>query len=69
MTSYPETLTVKKFIKMGFFTIKINYISSLNDPNITHTKNHIWVISRTLIFHKYVSPGHYRAADCGQVAV
>ena len=28
MTSYPETLTVKKLIKMMFFTIKIYYISS-----------------------------------------
>ena len=42
MTSYPETLTVKKLIKMDFFIIKIYYISSSNDPNITHTKNHIW---------------------------
>ena len=46
MTSYPETLTVKKLIKIkkGFFTIKIYniyYISSSNDPNITHIKNHI----------------------------
>jgi hypothetical protein len=40
MTSYPETLTVKKLIKMGFFIIKIYYISS-NDLNYTHTKNHI----------------------------
>jgi hypothetical protein len=42
MTSYPETLTVKKLIKMGFFIIKIYYISSSNDPNITHTKNHVF---------------------------
>jgi hypothetical protein len=35
MTSYPETLTVKKLIKMGFFIIKIYYIS--NDLNNTHT--------------------------------
>jgi hypothetical protein len=45
MTSYPEILTVKKLIKMGFFIIrliKIYYISSSNDPNITHTKNHVW---------------------------
>jgi hypothetical protein len=34
MTSYPETLTVKKLVKMGFFTKKIYYISSSNDPNI-----------------------------------
>jgi hypothetical protein len=40
MTSYPEPLTVKKLIKMGFFIIKIYNIFSLNDPNITHTKNH-----------------------------
>ena len=33
MTSYPETLTVKKLIKMRFFTIKIHYDSSSNDPN------------------------------------
>jgi hypothetical protein len=25
-----------------FFIIKIYYIYSSNDPNITHTKNHIW---------------------------
>jgi hypothetical protein len=42
MTSYLETLRVKKLIKMRFFTIKIYYISSQNDPNITHTKNYIW---------------------------
>jgi hypothetical protein len=42
MTSYQEPLTVKKLIKMGFFIIKIDYISSSNDPNITQTKNHIW---------------------------
>jgi hypothetical protein len=41
MTSYPETLTVKTLIKMGFFIVKIYYISSSNDPNNTHTKNHI----------------------------
>ena len=41
MTSYPETLTVKKLIKMRILTIKIYYISSQNDPNITHTKNYI----------------------------
>jgi hypothetical protein len=34
-------LTVKKLMKVGFFIIKIYYISSSNDPNITHTKNHI----------------------------
>jgi hypothetical protein len=32
-------LTVKKLSKTRFFTIKIYYISSQNDPNITHTKN------------------------------
>jgi hypothetical protein len=42
MTSYPETLTVKKFIKMESFVIKIYYISS-NDPNTTHTKNQVFV--------------------------
>ena len=42
MTSYPENLTVKKLIKMGFFIKKVYYISSSNDPNITHTKNHTW---------------------------
>jgi hypothetical protein len=41
MTSYPETLTVTKLIKMGFFVIKIYYISSSDDPNITHSKNRI----------------------------
>jgi hypothetical protein len=60
MTSYPETLTVKKLIKMGFFTIKIYYISSSNDPNITQTKNHICGWSQFK---------HYRAADGGQPAV
>jgi hypothetical protein len=35
------TLTVKKLMKMRFFTIKIHYISSQNDPNITQTKNYI----------------------------
>jgi hypothetical protein len=29
MTSYPETLTVKKLIKMRFFTIKIHMDQSL----------------------------------------
>ena len=29
MTSYPETLTVKKLIKMGFFIVKICYNSSV----------------------------------------
>jgi hypothetical protein len=47
MTSYPETLTVKKLIKMGFFIIKIYYISSSNDPNITQTKI-IFGVSPTL---------------------
>jgi hypothetical protein len=42
MTSYPETSTVKKLMKMWFFTIKIYFISSKNDPNITHAKNYIW---------------------------
>ena len=42
MTSYPKTLTLKKLIKMEFFIMKIHYISSSNDPNIRHTKNHIW---------------------------
>jgi hypothetical protein len=41
MTSYPETLTVKKLIKMRYFTIKIHYIFSQNEPNVTHTKNYI----------------------------
>ena len=44
MISYPETLTVKKLIRMGFFIIKIYYISSSNDPNNTHTKNHICMV-------------------------
>jgi hypothetical protein len=35
---------------MGFFIVKIYYISSSIVPNITHTKNHIsdLVVSRTL---------------------
>jgi hypothetical protein len=41
MTSYPESLTAKKLIKIGFFIIKIYYISSWNDLDITHAKNHI----------------------------
>ena len=41
MTSYPDTLTVEKLIEMEYFIIKIYFISSSNDPNITHTKNHI----------------------------
>ena len=45
---------MKKLIKMGFFIIKIYYISSSNDPNITNTKNHIWV-SRTLRFPETVT--------------
>ena len=36
------TLTVKKLTKMCFFTVKMYYISSQNDPNITHTENYIW---------------------------
>jgi uncharacterized ubiquitin-like protein YukD len=40
-----ETLTVKKLIKVVFFTIKIHYTSSQNDSNTTHTKHH------TLIDH------------------
>jgi hypothetical protein len=36
------TLTVKKLINISYFVIKIHYISSQNDPNITHTKNYIW---------------------------
>ena len=47
MTSYPQTLTVKKLIKMGFFIVKIYYISSSNDPDITHTKI-IFGVSPTL---------------------
>jgi hypothetical protein len=42
MTSYPETMTVKKLIKMEFFIIKIYCISFSNNLNITHTQNHIW---------------------------
>jgi hypothetical protein len=48
MTSYPETLTVKKLLKMDFFIIKIYYISSSNDPNITLTKRIIFGVSCTL---------------------
>jgi hypothetical protein len=42
MTSYLETLTVKKLIKMRFFTINIYYISSQNGLYITHTKKYTW---------------------------
>ena len=53
MTSYPENLTVKKLIQMGFFIIKITYISSSNDPNITHTKNNLGLVALSLkpVFH------------------
>jgi hypothetical protein len=54
MTSYPENLTVKKLIQMGFFIfIKITYISSSNDPNITHTKNNLGLAALSLkpVFH------------------
>jgi hypothetical protein len=46
MPSYQETLTLKKLIKMGFFIIKIYYISSSNDLNITYTKNHIFYLGK-----------------------
>jgi hypothetical protein len=36
-----ENFDSEKLIKMRFFTIKIHYIFSQDDPNITHTKNHI----------------------------
>jgi hypothetical protein len=54
MTSYPETLTVKKLITIEFFIINIYYISSSNDPNITHTKNHTW--SHTLNVSLFAHP-------------
>ena len=38
--TYPETMRVRKLMKMRFFTIKIYH------PNITHTKNHIWDINK-----------------------
>jgi hypothetical protein len=41
--SYPATLEVKKSNKIRFFTMKIYYISSQNDPNMTQTKNHVGV--------------------------
>ena len=39
VTPYPAISTVKIFIKMKLFTQR--YISSRNDPNITHTKSGI----------------------------
>jgi hypothetical protein len=42
MTSYPETLRVKKLMKMESFMIKIYYISSSNDSYITHTQGWIY---------------------------
>ena len=52
MTSYPETLTVKKFIKMRFFTIKIPYISSYRMTQILQIPKIIFGVSRTLIFRQ-----------------
>ena len=43
MTSYPETLTVKKLIKMRFFPIEIHYISSQNDPKIYYTYQKLYL--------------------------
>ena len=40
MTSYPETLTVKRSMKKGFFNIEITFLRT-NDTDIAHTKNHI----------------------------
>jgi hypothetical protein len=47
MTSYSKTSTMKKFMKIGFFIIKIHYISS-NNPNITDKKKIILGVSHTL---------------------
>ena len=51
MTSYPQTLAVKKLIKMEFFIIKIYYISSSDDADITQTKNRICGLSHFNIIH------------------
>ena len=37
---------MKKLIKIGFFIVKIYYISSSNDLNITYTKNHIFSLGK-----------------------
>jgi hypothetical protein len=48
MTSYRESFDNEKLIKMRFFTIEIHYISSQNDPNITHIAK-LYGVSRNLI--------------------
>ena len=53
MTSYPETLTVKKLIKTGFFVVKISYISSS-----------IFVYSCTIIRYMY-TPVNYQGSTLG----
>ena len=47
MTSYSETLTMKKLIKMRFFTIKIHYIL-LRMTLISHIPKTIFGVSPTL---------------------
>jgi hypothetical protein len=56
MTSYPETLTAKKLIKLRILTIKIHYIL-LRMIQILHIPKIIFGVSRTLSFH-------CKLADC-----
>ena len=46
MTSYPESLTVKKLIKMRFFTIKIHHISSYRMTQILQIPKIIFGVSK-----------------------
>ncbi len=41
---------VRKLIKMKIFTVKVYYIASLDHPNVSHTKNHIWVSLQRFVF-------------------
>jgi hypothetical protein len=43
MTSYPETLTMKKLIKMSYFTIEIYYINFFLEwpKNYTYKKSYL----------------------------
>ena len=54
MTSYPQTLAVKKLTKMGFFYKDIYYISSSDDADITHNKNRICGLLHFNIIHYYI---------------
>ena len=35
----------EKLIKMRFFTMKIYYVPSENDPNVSHTKNQLGLVA------------------------